>query len=76
MLLVETILNTYDWSTVEWEALYTDLPSRQLKVKVNVPSRQFKVKVNVPNRQLKVKVNMSNTMYGHVNIPSRLGKNS
>jgi phosphoacetylglucosamine mutase len=32
--VVETILRAYDWSLTHWEALYTDLPSRQLKVKV------------------------------------------
>ncbi|XP_041369349.1 phosphoacetylglucosamine mutase-like [Gigantopelta aegis] len=35
MLLVETILYDRGWSIQEWNALYTDLPNRQLKVKVN-----------------------------------------
>lgn len=34
LLLVETILRHMGWSIHQWNALYQDLPSRQLKVKV------------------------------------------
>jgi phosphoacetylglucosamine mutase len=34
MLLVEMILATYDWDVEQWNKAYTDLPNRQLKVKV------------------------------------------
>ena len=34
MLLVETVLNARSISLAEWDAEYTDLPSRQIKVKV------------------------------------------
>ncbi|CAH9134201.1 unnamed protein product [Cuscuta epithymum] len=34
LLLVEAILHHMGWSINEWNALYEDLPSRQLKVKV------------------------------------------
>lgn len=32
LLLVETILRHMGWSIRQWNALYQDLPSRQLKV--------------------------------------------
>lgn len=35
LLVVETILRYYDWDVEKWNQTYTDLPSRQLKVKVN-----------------------------------------
>ncbi|KXZ56114.1 hypothetical protein GPECTOR_2g997 [Gonium pectorale] len=34
LLLVELILRRKGWTLADWEALYTDLPSRQLKLKV------------------------------------------
>lgn len=34
LLLVEMILATYDWDVEQWNKAYTDLPNRQLKVKV------------------------------------------
>ncbi|XP_021369123.1 phosphoacetylglucosamine mutase-like isoform X2 [Mizuhopecten yessoensis] len=34
MLLVEVILATYGWEASNWDSAYTDLPNRQLKVKV------------------------------------------
>ena len=34
MLLVEAILNEYNWSAEDWNKQYTDLPNRQLKVSV------------------------------------------
>ncbi|ESO82826.1 hypothetical protein LOTGIDRAFT_229832 [Lottia gigantea] len=34
MLLVEVILRTHDWNPGLWNKCYTDLPNRQLKVKV------------------------------------------
>jgi phosphoacetylglucosamine mutase len=34
MLLVETILHARGWSIQDWNDAYTDLPNRQLKVKV------------------------------------------
>ena len=34
MLAVEAILFAKGWSVKEWSQLYTDLPNRQLKVKV------------------------------------------
>jgi hypothetical protein len=36
MLIVETILHARGWSIQDWEAAYTDLPNRQLKVVVKV----------------------------------------
>lgn len=38
-LLVETILRQLDWSVEDWDALYSDLPSRQLKVQVSDRNR-------------------------------------
>ncbi|GAQ90768.1 phosphoacetylglucosamine mutase [Klebsormidium nitens] len=35
LLLVEAVLASRRWSTADWDALYTDLPSRQLKVTVH-----------------------------------------
>ena len=34
MLLVEVILSTQGWHVEQWNQVYTDLPNRQLKVKV------------------------------------------
>jgi len=34
LLVVETVLRQRDWSCSEWDTAYTDLPSRQIKVKV------------------------------------------
>ncbi|PVD31011.1 hypothetical protein C0Q70_10287 [Pomacea canaliculata] len=34
LLLVETILAYRGWSAVDWDNMYTDLPNRQLKIKV------------------------------------------
>lgn len=34
MLLVEVILSTQGWDVEQWNQSYTDLPNRQLKVKV------------------------------------------
>jgi len=34
LLVVETVLHARGWSIQDWEEAYTDLPSRQLKVKV------------------------------------------
>ncbi|KAG2426457.1 hypothetical protein HXX76_011688 [Chlamydomonas incerta] len=34
LLLVELILRRKGWSLAQWQSLYTDLPSRQLKLKV------------------------------------------
>ncbi|CAL1542129.1 unnamed protein product [Lymnaea stagnalis] len=34
MLVVETILASRDWTCQDWDSAYTDLPSRQIKVKV------------------------------------------
>ncbi|VDP10074.1 unnamed protein product [Soboliphyme baturini] len=34
LLLVESILRIFDYSMVEWDGLYVDMPSRQLKVQV------------------------------------------
>uniref|UniRef100_A0A915JAT1 phosphoacetylglucosamine mutase n=1 Tax=Romanomermis culicivorax TaxID=13658 RepID=A0A915JAT1_ROMCU len=34
LLVVESILKYKDWSIAQWNSLYTDLPSKQLKVKV------------------------------------------
>jgi hypothetical protein len=36
LLIVETILHARGWNIQDWEAAYTDLPSRQLKVVVKV----------------------------------------
>ena len=32
LLLVESVLHANGWSIAEWDAAYTDLPNRQLKV--------------------------------------------
>lgn len=32
ILMVETVLQYRNWSLQQWNAMYTDLPSRQLKV--------------------------------------------
>lgn len=34
MLLVEVILSAQGWDVEQWNQAYTDLPNRQLKVKV------------------------------------------
>ncbi|BFY98453.1 hypothetical protein BsWGS_01493 [Bradybaena similaris] len=34
MLVVETILSSRDWTCQDWDSAYTDLPSRQIKIKV------------------------------------------
>lgn len=34
MLLVEAILHDRGWNVEQWDHMYTDLPNRQLKVKV------------------------------------------
>ncbi|KAH9499209.1 Phosphoglucomutase-3 [Bulinus truncatus] len=34
MLVVETILASKDWTCQDWDSAYTDLPSRQIKIKV------------------------------------------
>lgn len=36
MLLVETILHSKGWNIAQWEAAYTDLPNRLLKINVMV----------------------------------------
>lgn len=36
MLLVETILHTKGWNITDWEAAYTDLPNRLVKIIVKV----------------------------------------
>ena len=36
LLVVETILQAKGWSIQDWEAQYSDLPNRQLKVLVKV----------------------------------------
>lgn len=36
MLLVELVLCSKGWSAEDWNAAYTDLPNRQLKVKVGI----------------------------------------
>ncbi|XP_037698872.1 phosphoacetylglucosamine mutase isoform X1 [Choloepus didactylus] len=35
MLVIEAILTLKGWTVQQWDALYTDLPNRQLKVKVS-----------------------------------------
>ena len=39
LLLVETVLWARRWTVQAWDASYTDLPNRQLKVKVSWPSQ-------------------------------------
>ncbi|CAG5115407.1 unnamed protein product, partial [Candidula unifasciata] len=34
LLVVETVLASRDWTCQDWDSAYTDLPSRQIKVKV------------------------------------------
>jgi phosphoacetylglucosamine mutase len=36
LLIVETILHARGWNIQDWEAAYSDLPSKQLKVSVKV----------------------------------------
>lgn len=36
LLLVETVLHAFGWSVAEWDAAYTDLPNRQMKVAKNI----------------------------------------
>lgn len=38
MLLIEAILAIQGMTVQQWDAVYRDLPNRQLKVKVHVPS--------------------------------------
>lgn len=42
MLLVETILHARGWDVRQWEAAYTDLPNRLLKVTVQVRRQDMK----------------------------------
>ncbi|XP_054719475.1 phosphoacetylglucosamine mutase-like [Uloborus diversus] len=44
LLLVEVILSDLDWSVDDWNAMYTDYPNKQMKVKV--PDRQAIVTTN------------------------------
>ncbi|XP_054719476.1 uncharacterized protein LOC129229236 [Uloborus diversus] len=44
LLLVEVILSELDWSVDDWNAMYTDYPNKQMKVKV--PDRQAIVTTN------------------------------
>lgn len=41
MLIVETVLHARGWSIEDWEATYTDLPNRQLKVVVKVGGKEL-----------------------------------
>jgi hypothetical protein len=41
MLIVETVLHARGWSIQDWEAAYTDLPNRQLKVVVKVGGKEL-----------------------------------
>lgn len=36
ILMIETILRYYNWSLEKWNSMYKDLPSRQLKVKLDL----------------------------------------
>jgi phosphoacetylglucosamine mutase len=36
LLLVETVLHAFGWGVAEWDAAYTDLPNRQMKVALYV----------------------------------------
>ena len=36
ILMIETILRYYNWSLEKWNSMYEDLPSRQLKVKLDL----------------------------------------
>lgn len=36
ILMIETILRYYNWSLEKWNSMYKDLPSRQLKVKMDL----------------------------------------
>lgn len=38
-LLIEAILHDLDWSIEKWDSLYTDLPSKQLKIPVDDRSK-------------------------------------
>ena len=39
LLLVESVLHANGWRIAEWDAAYTDLPNRQLKVAISVADR-------------------------------------
>lgn len=45
LLLVETVLHAFGWSVSDWDAAYTDLPNRQMKVlaKINLNLHFFKL---------------------------------
>jgi len=38
VLAVESILFWKNWSVIDWDSIYTDIPSKQMKIQVNVPS--------------------------------------
>ncbi len=56
MLAIEAVLAIRGWSLQDWDALYSDLPSRQVKIARNqwdwdalysdLPSRQVKIARN------------------------------
>lgn len=41
ILMVETVLQYRNWSLQQWNAMYTDLPSLQLKVKDHAARNSF-----------------------------------
>nr|KAG5714323.1 hypothetical protein BaRGS_018540 [Batillaria attramentaria] len=43
MLLVEVILSHRGWSVADWDAMYTDLPNRQIKIKGNADQLAHRV---------------------------------
>ena len=54
LLLVETILHARGWSIADWNSSYTELPNRQVKVKVrsNHFSTNNKFQVNEQTQYL------------------------
>ena len=50
LLVVETVLRQRDWSCSEWDTAYTDLPSRQIKVKVRISFRNYLISIENSNQ--------------------------
>jgi phosphoacetylglucosamine mutase len=70
MLLIETILRHYDWDAEDWDATYTDLPSRQIKVSV---SDRNKVQTTDAERKCVLPKGLQESIDAYV---SKLGPNA
>lgn len=47
LLLVETILHAKGWSISDWDNAYTDLPNRQMKVKISLNTQSMHTVLHV-----------------------------